>query len=54
MAVAEIPQEQTLVRKQRSLWEESLIRLMRNKVAVASAIFIILLALAAIFANFIA
>jgi len=54
MAVAEIPQEQTLVRKQRSLWEESFIRLLRNKVAVLSAIFIIILGLAALFANFVA
>ncbi len=54
MAVAELPQEQTLVRKQRSLWEESFIRLLRNKVAVVSAIFIIILALAAAFANVIA
>ncbi len=54
MAVAELPQEQTLVRKQRSLWEEAFIRLIRNKVSVVSAIFIILLALAAIFANVLA
>ncbi len=54
MAVAEIPQEQTLVRKQRSLWEESFIRLLRNKVAVLSAIFVTVLGLAALFANFVA
>ena len=55
MAVAEItPHEsETLVRKERSLWEEAFIRLVRNRVAVASAIFIIVLMLAAIFADFI-
>lgn len=56
MAVADLAQkgDQTLVRKERSLWEESFIRLMKNKIAVISAIFIILLVLVAIFANFIA
>jgi len=56
MAVAEItPHEsETLVRKERSLWEEAFIRLVRNRVAVVSAIFIILLILFAIFADFIA
>lgn len=53
MAVADTPFEQTLVRKERSLWEEAFIRLVRNKVAVVSAVFIILLVLAAIFANYI-
>lgn len=55
MAVVDLSQEDTvLVRKERSLWEESLIRLSKNKVAVASFFFIVLLALAAIFANVIA
>ena len=54
MAVAEIPLEETIVRKERSLLEESLIRLVRNKVAVISLIFIAVLVLSAIFANFIA
>ena len=56
MAVAEItPHEtETLVRKERSLWEEAFIRLVRNRVAVGSAIFIILLALSAAFAHIIA
>lgn len=53
MAVAELVPEQTLVRKERSLWEEAMIRLVRNKVAVISGIFIIALFLAAIFADFI-
>lgn len=49
MAVAELtPEEgQTITRKERSLFEESMIRLLRNKVAVVSGIFIILLTLAA-------
>lgn len=54
MAVAELDVAETLVRKERSLFQESLIRLLRNKVAVVSGIFIILLVLTAIFANFIA
>ena len=54
MAVAELAPEETLVRKERSLWEEAMIRLVRNKVAVISGIFIIVLFLAAIFANYIA
>ncbi len=54
MAVAEFPQEQTLVRKQRSLWEESLIRLVRNKIAVVSLLFIVVLAFVAAFANYVA
>jgi len=56
MAVAELtPQEgETLVRKERSLLEESFIRLVKNKVAIISAIFIIVLTLAAIFANYVA
>ena len=54
MAVAELEVTETLVRKERSLFQESMIRLVRNKVAVVSGIFIILLVLTAIFANFIA
>ncbi len=54
MAVAELPQEQTLVRKQRSLWEESFIRLIRNKVAVVSLLFVFVLAFVAAFANYVA
>jgi oligopeptide transport system permease protein len=56
MAVADLTQEEggVLVRKERSLWEESLIRLVKNKVAVASGIFLILLVLVAIFANVVA
>lgn len=44
----------TLVRKERSLWEESLIRLLRNKVAAVSGVFLLLLVLVAVFANYIA
>jgi ABC-type dipeptide/oligopeptide/nickel transport system permease subunit len=55
MTVADLAAlDETLVRKERSLFQESMIRLVRNKVAVISGIFIILLVLTAIFANFIA
>lgn len=54
MAVAELTPDETLVRKERSLWEEAMIRLVRNKVAVASGIFLIVLVLATILADFIA
>jgi len=54
MAVAELEVTETLVRKERSLLEESWIRLRRNKVSIVSMIFIGVLVLAAIFANFIA
>jgi oligopeptide transport system permease protein len=54
MAVAELSPDETLVRKERSLWEEAMIRLVRNKVAVASGIFLIVLVLATILADFIA
>jgi oligopeptide transport system permease protein len=54
MAVAELEVTETLVRKERSLLQESWIRLRRNKVAIVSMIFIGVLVLAAIFANFIA
>lgn len=42
------------LRKERSLWQESLIRLSKNKIAVASGVFLVLLVLAAIFAEFVA
>lgn len=52
MAVADLVDgDETLVREERSLWAESFIRLRRNKVAMASAIFLILLILLAVFAN---
>jgi len=54
MAVAELEVTETLVRKERSLLQESLIRLLRNKVAVVSGVFIFLLVLVAAFANLIA
>lgn len=54
MGVAEITSSETIVRKERSLFEESLIRLMRNKVAVGSMIFIGILVVVAIFAHLIA
>jgi oligopeptide transport system permease protein len=55
MAVADLGAlDETLVRKERSLFEESMIRLVRNKVAVLSGIFIIVLALTAILADYIA
>ncbi len=57
MSVADLAEstgEVTLVRKERSLWEESLIRLLKNKVAVGSGIFLIFLTLVAIFPDFFA
>lgn len=54
MAVAELTPDETLVRKERSLWEEAMIRLVRNKVAVVSGIFLIVLILSTILADFIA
>ena len=54
MAVAELTPDETLVRKERSLWEEAMIRLVRNKVAVVSGIFLIVLIIATILADFIA
>jgi oligopeptide transport system permease protein len=56
MAVAELsPRDASApVRKQRSLWMESWIRLRKNKAAMVSLVFIILLLLSAIFANFVA
>jgi len=54
MAVAELTPQETFVRKERSLWEEAWIRLLKNKVAVASMIFLLILALTAVFAHVIA
>jgi oligopeptide transport system permease protein len=54
MAVAELAPQETAVRKERSLWEEAFIRLRKNRVAVVSGIFIIILVLVAIFANYLA
>ncbi len=57
MSVADLAEELgdvTLVRKERSLWEESMIRLVKNRVAVISGIFIIILVLVAVFANYVA
>jgi oligopeptide transport system permease protein len=55
MAVADLsPRDASApVRQERSLWMESWIRLRKNKAAMVSLAFIILLGLAAIFANFI-
>ena len=52
--LAEVTEEVTLVRKERSLWEESFIRLIKNRIAVGSGIFLILLTLTALFANYVA
>jgi len=54
MAVAELPAEKTLVRKERSLWEEAMIRLFKNKVAIVSLAFITILILVAVFADIVA
>ncbi|MGD8805747.1 MAG: ABC transporter permease [Chloroflexota bacterium] len=56
MAVADLsPRDASApVRKQRSLWMESWIRLRKNKAAMVSLAFIILLSLSAIFAKYIA
>jgi oligopeptide transport system permease protein len=53
MAVAELTSKKTLVRKERSLWEEAMIRLLKNKIAVVSMIFIFVLIFIAIFANYV-
>ena len=55
MSVAELtPDEASApVRKERSLWAESFYRLRKNRVALASLIFIILLILSAILADFV-
>ena len=58
MAVADLvkkaQEDQILARKERSLWEESMIRLVKNKVAVLSLVFITVLSFTAIFANYLA
>lgn len=55
MAVAELtPRERVIEDKQRSLFEESMIRLFKNKIAVGSLIFIILLAIVAVYPPLIA
>ena len=55
MAVTDLSKPtETITREERSLWEESLRRLLRNKVAVISAVFIIFLVILAIFADKIA
>ena len=54
MAVADLASGQTIVRKERSLWEEALIRLVKNKVAVASIIFLVILMIGAAFAHIVA
>lgn len=55
MAVSDLAQHtETITRKERSLWEESFSRLLKNKIAVISAVFIIILAFVAIFADKIA
>lgn len=56
MAVAELTAEHQaiLARKPRSLWRDSLRRLMHNKLAVAGGVFIFVLILVAIFAGYIA
>ena len=55
MAVAELtPKERVIEDKQRSLFEESMIRLFKNTVAVGSLIFIILLAIVAVYPPLIA
>ena len=53
MAVAELAPSATITRKSRSLYAEAMIRLGKNKVAVASIVFIVLLVLSAIFADYI-
>lgn len=54
MAVAQLPvsgsQANTLARKPRSLWSDSFHRLLKNRVAMVSLIFIVLMVLAAAFA----
>jgi oligopeptide transport system permease protein len=56
MSVAELSPADAAapVRKERSLWAESFYRLRKNKLAMVSLIFIILLTFSAVFANFIA
>jgi oligopeptide transport system permease protein len=52
MAVVELELKGIPQQKERSLWRKSMDRLLRNKVAVISGIFIILMMLVAIFANY--
>ncbi len=52
MAVVDIELNGISNQKERSLWRKSFDRLMRNKIAVISGIFIILMMLMAIFANY--
>lgn len=56
MAVSELAAEDRAVleRKPRSLWQDSARRLLQNKIALAGGVFIVVLILIAIFANFIA
>jgi len=54
MEIEKLNKDETLVRKQRSLMEEAFIRLVRNKVAFISSIFVILLIFTAIFSGIIA
>ena len=55
MAVAELtPKEGVVEEKQRSLFEESMLRLLKNRVAVGSLIFIVLLTVVAIYPPLIA
>lgn len=52
MAVADLELNSITQQEERSLWRKSLDRLLRNKIAVISGIFIILMILVAIFANY--
>ena len=55
MAVVDLAQETgTITRKERSLWAEAFRRLVKNKIAVISGVFLIVLILVAIFADKIA
>lgn len=54
MAVVDLDQTGTITRKERSLGAEAFRRLLKNRVAVVSAIFIIVLLVVAIFAGFFA
>ena len=49
MAVAELP---VIAQKEQSLWEKSFRRLLRNRVAVISTLFIAIMLLIAIFADY--
>ena len=55
MAVVDLAQETgTITRKERSLWAEAFGRLLKNRVAVVSGVFIIVLVLVAFFADSVA